>query len=219
MRKAIREFVSIVAASLPVPDPIYEFGSLLLPGQGEIADLRLLFPGRAYVGVDMRKGPGVDRVLDLHDIALPGESVGTALCLDTLEHVEFPHRAMAEICRVVAPGGIAVISSAMYFPIHDFPRDYWRFTPEGFRSLLGPFPDAFVGHYGAMDFPNGVLGIGFKGPAPPLDGFIAKYEEWRSRYEVVGGESGFKRMVKLITPPVLYPIFAPIYRTLKPGRT
>jgi 2-polyprenyl-3-methyl-5-hydroxy-6-metoxy-1,4-benzoquinol methylase len=47
----------------------------------------------------MREGLGVDRILDLHDIDLPSESAGTIICLDTLEHVEYPHRALEDICR------------------------------------------------------------------------------------------------------------------------
>lgn len=217
MRKAIREFVSLVVASLQVPDPIYEFGSLLLPGQGPVADLRSLFPGKAYVGSDVREGPGVDRLLNLDAIALPDESVGTVLCLDTLEHVERPRRALEEICRILAPGGIAVLSAPMYFPIHNFPSDYWRFTPEGMKSLLRPFPNAFIGYYGDEKFPSGVVGVGFKGPFPPLDAFSARYAEWQARYSPVCRETALKRIVRLATPPVLHSLLAPIYRVVRQG--
>jgi ubiquinone/menaquinone biosynthesis C-methylase UbiE len=83
----------------------------------------------------MRDGPGVDKLLNLHDIDLPSESVGTILCFDTLEHVEYPHRALEQIYRILKPDGIAVVSSVMDFPIHDYPYDYWRFTPEAFKSI------------------------------------------------------------------------------------
>ena len=74
-------------------EPIYEFGALQLPGLEEFADLRPFFRGKSYVGCDMREGRGVDKVLNLHNIDLPDESVGTVITLDTLEHVEFPHKA------------------------------------------------------------------------------------------------------------------------------
>ena len=135
MRQTIKDLVSIVVSTLPIKEPIYEFGSLQVSGQEGFADLRPLFPGKEYVGVDMRQGIGVDQILNLHKINLPQESVGTVICLDTLEHVEYPHRALEEIHRVLKPDGIAIISSVMYFPIHDHPDDYWRFTPEAFRSF------------------------------------------------------------------------------------
>ena len=163
MRPAVREFVRIVAATLPVYEPVYEFGSFRVEGQEELADLRPLFPGKSYIGCDMRAGPGVDRLLNLHNIDLPHHSAGTVLCLDTLEHVEYCHQAMSEIHRILVPGGICVISSVMAFPIHEYPYDYWRFTPSGFESLLRSFESRYVGHIGDARFPHTVLGVGVKG--------------------------------------------------------
>ncbi len=119
-------------------EPIYEFGSFQVPEQMGFADLRPLFHDKEYLGCDMREGPGVDKVLNIHALDLPPESVGMVLCFDTLEHVEYPRTALEEIHRVIKPGGIVVISSVMNFPIHDYPYDYWRFTPEAFKSILKP---------------------------------------------------------------------------------
>lgn len=179
MRKTIKDLVSIVASIFPIEEPIYEFGSLQVKGQEGFADLRPLFPGKEYVGADMRDGIGVDKILNLHKIDLPLESVGTVICLDTLEHVEYPHKALEEIHRVLKPNGIVLISSVMLWPIHDYPYDYWRFTPEAFRSLLKPFRVLFVGYAGKEDFPHTVIGMGCKGEVPPeLSKFIGLYNEW-----------------------------------------
>jgi len=209
MRQNVKDFVSIAAATLPLQEPIFEFGSLQVPGQEGFADLRPLFPGREYVGVDMRMGPGVDKVLDLHDIELPSGSAGTVLCLDTLEHVEYPHRALEEIFRILKPGGMAVIASVMLFEIHDFPHDYWRFTPQAFSSILKPFSEAFVGFAGYRHFPHTVVGIGFKGSVPDLSKLNARYEQWqREQEETKPGR--LRRAAKLIVPP----IFAAVFRKL-----
>jgi SAM-dependent methyltransferase len=115
MRKIIKDFVNIIAKHIRVADPIYEFGSMQVPGQEEFADLRTLFSGKQYFGADMREGPGVDKILNLHDIGLPSGCVGTVLCLDTLEHVEYPHKALEEIYRILKRDGIVIISSVMNF--------------------------------------------------------------------------------------------------------
>ncbi len=46
MRNNIKRFVAIAARHLPIQEPIYEFGSLLVPDQEQFADLRPYFPGR-----------------------------------------------------------------------------------------------------------------------------------------------------------------------------
>jgi SAM-dependent methyltransferase len=209
VRETIKDFVSIAAATLPIEGPIYEFGSLQVPGQEAFADLRRFFPKMDYRGADMREGPGVDVVLNLHNIDLPSESVGAVLCLDTLEHVEYPHRAMEEIHRILKPGGIAVISSVMDFPIHDFPYDYWRFTPEAFKSILKPFTGCFVGFAGKKDFPHTVVGVGFKGTIPPQTALVERYESWQKsqRFLLL-----LKKIVKFVTPSILKPFLAGAYR-------
>jgi len=187
MRQSIREFVEICARTLPIKGPVYEFGSYQVPGQEELADLRDLFGGFEFVGTDMREGPGVDRVLDLHNIDLPDGVIGTAISMDTLEHVEYPRKAVENLHRVTQTGGIVILSSQMRFRIHNYPSDYWRFTPEGFRSLLKPFEGKFVGHAGREKFPHSVVGIGFKGPAPSLDAFLGEFEAWQGRWDSEDG--------------------------------
>lgn len=189
MRELIRDFVRVCTETLPLEAPIYEFGSLQVPGQEGFANLRPLFPGQEYVGSDMREGPGVDAILDLHDIALPANSVGTVLVMDTLEHVAFPHRAIEEVHRILRPSGIAIMSSVMQMKIHAYPNDYWRFTPEGFKILLRPFADSLVSYAGAPRFPHTVVGIGFKGPSPRLEGLTATLATWQTKWQLADRES------------------------------
>jgi SAM-dependent methyltransferase len=205
MRQSIKDFVSIVSRTLPIDEPIYEFGSLQVSGQEGLADLRPLFPGKKFVGTDMRCGIGVDQILDLHKIDLPAEYVGTAICMDTIEHVEYPHKALEEIYRVLKPNGIAIISSCMDFAIHDYPYDYWRFTPEAFRSLLKPFADLFVGYVGRDNFPHTIVGIGFKGNVPNLSQFSTNFDKWKNKQKY-----DFKRIIKNLTPPIFHHILAQI---------
>ncbi|QFU74768.1 class I SAM-dependent methyltransferase [Halioglobus maricola] len=178
MRPPVRQFVELCEQTLPLEGTIYEFGAYQVTGdQGE--DLRTLFPGCEYYGADMREGPGVDVVLNLHDIDLPDASAKTVVCMDTLEHVEYPRKAMDEIHRILAPGGVAIISSVFDFPIHGYPNDYWRFTPEGFRSLLKAFSHPLVYSFGkSEESPQTITGVGFKDFAPDTQAFEQKAEQW-----------------------------------------
>jgi hypothetical protein len=159
----IRSFVAELARRHELPDPLVEFGALQVEA-GQDGDLRPLFAGRAYTGTDMRPGPGVDRVEDLRALSYGDGEVGTALCLDTLEHVVDPPQACRELARVTrSDGGVCVISSVMLFGIHGYPNDYFRFTPEGFRALLEGFDSAWVAGIGHPDIPTVVIGVGANG--------------------------------------------------------
>ena len=184
MRSCVHHFVSICVKNFALPEPVGDFGALQVDGRDNI-DMRPLFPGKRFIGFDFRGGAGVDVVADLERIGLADASLGTILCLDTLEHVEDPRAAVSELSRVLAPGGLLIMTSVFEFPIHGYPNDYWRFTPEGFRSLLKPFPSSFVGSYGlSEDVPRSVVGLGFKGGSPN-PGFERDYANWKKWFEAI----------------------------------
>jgi SAM-dependent methyltransferase len=206
VREEIKRFVRICAETLPLSDPIYEFGSLQVP-KG-FADLRPLFPGKKYIGADMREGPGVDMVLNLHNIDLPSGVAGTVMIMDTLEHVEYVRKAIDEAHRILNENGVLIISSVMNFSIHDHPHDYWRFTPEAFKSLLKPFNFSFVDFAGEETFPRTVVGIGFKGAIreSEINDFLVKVKEWKMFYTELP-ERPWKKIAKLIIPPILMTLY------------
>ena len=83
MREDVRQFVAIAAQAFRLTGPVYEFGSYLVADQGDLGDLRSLFPGQRYVGCDMRPGPGVDQIEDLGELSLPDDSAQSIICVST----------------------------------------------------------------------------------------------------------------------------------------
>jgi SAM-dependent methyltransferase len=205
MRTTIYNLMRAIGSTADLPEPIYEFGAYRALGQDERGDVRGCFPGKEYVGTDARAGPGVDRILDLHRLELVDASVGTAILLDTVEHVERPWQALEEIARVLKPGGVVVMASVMFFPIHLYPDDYWRFTASGFRALLKPFDDAILASVGIKTLPHTVLGIGMKAPVPaPLRAKLAgAVDDWQA-----SGAQSWKEVALNWVPPVF---LAPAY--------
>ena len=211
--------VELVSQTLPILEPVYEFGAW--QSQPDLSDMRPFFAGKKYIGCDIRQGPGVDQIMDLHDTGLLSESVGTVLLLETLEHVQFPMKAVDEVYRILKPNGIVVMSSVMNYPIHDA-HDYWRFTPEGFVTLLKHFPLHFVEFAGDPSFPAAVVGIGVKGPLPPAiaDDFKKRIAEWKQSWnDDAAASSGFpkskpwKNAIKSLTPPLILDLYRRCRRT------
>ena len=67
-----------------------------------------------------------------------------------LEHVEGnPQQAVDEARRVLREGGVAVITSVFDYPIHNYPSDFWRFTPDSLSWLHRGFSQVLeVGGWG-----------------------------------------------------------------------
>jgi len=164
MQYSVNSFIQVCARTLPIKGPIYEFGAFQVRGQEHIANLRSFFKGIEYIGTDMRNGKGVDKVMNYQNLPLKNESINTAISCDTLEHTEYPRKAMSEIYRVLKDGGICIITSVFQYPIHDYPYDYFRYTPKAFESLLKEFDSVYVTQIGAEDLsPTTIVGIGVKG--------------------------------------------------------
>jgi hypothetical protein len=67
---------------------------------------------------------------------------------------------MKELTRCLNPDyGVLIATSVMLFPVHGFPNDYWRFTPEGFRDLARGFKWVYTFYAGDASFPHTVAFI------------------------------------------------------------
>lgn len=119
--------------------PFLEIGA---KDYGSTVNLRAMFPGEAYVGIDMENGKGVDLLLDLTlpfeeiDSALAGRRFGTVFCLSVMEHCAQPFLMADNITRLLAPGGTLYVSVPYAWKFHGYPSDYWRFTHEGVKKLF-----------------------------------------------------------------------------------
>jgi hypothetical protein len=193
------KLVETLDQSCPFQEPIYEFGAYQVAGQ-EGRAIRSMFRDRDYTGLDMRIGPGVDVAVNLHALGLRANALGTAILLDTMEHVQYFWQAAREIHRVLKPGGMAIFTSVMYFPIHAYPSDFWRFTPEGFRVLGEPFEHTLIESAGLAGFPHSVVAACVKGELDEarrarLAGALLTWKRQHSQT--------WKELAALMLPPVL----------------
>ena len=77
-----------------------------------------------------------DVFADAARLPFPDQSLEYVTCLEVLEHVQDPGAVVAEIARVLRPGGRAWISMPFLYPVHDAPHDYQRYTADGIRRDL-----------------------------------------------------------------------------------
>jgi len=123
-----------------VKGPVLEVGSKRYGKSGY--DLRQVLPGVEYVGVDLEAGPGVDVIADLSAPITETRAVlgwagfNTAICFSTLEHCAKPWVVAENIQALLYKGGLLFVSVPFCWKVHEYPKDYWRMTPDGIRVLF-----------------------------------------------------------------------------------
>jgi SAM-dependent methyltransferase len=138
--KSVHEFFRTQVTAADVAGAsVLEVGSRDV--NGTVRPILTALGARAYVGVDVSAGPGVDRVCDVGSLAvefaLPFDVVVTT---EMLEHVRDWRSAIANLKRVVAPTGLLLLTTRSYgFPYHEFPGDYWRYELDDMRWLFRDF--------------------------------------------------------------------------------
>lgn len=115
---------------------ILEVGSRMHEPGAWWVNNRDLAPNMDWWGIDMQEGDNVDSVEDIHGMSFDDNKFGSILCSEVLEHVRKPWVAIPEMHRVLKPDGWIIITTLFSFPIHGFPDDYWRYTPNGMWHLL-----------------------------------------------------------------------------------
>lgn len=97
---------------------------------------RRFLAAKEYVGVDSDPNVGPDAVADVPGLPFENESFDAVLCTEVLEHTPEPKEALADINRVLKPGGLLYLTVPMSWGLHYEPNDYYRFTKYGLEYLL-----------------------------------------------------------------------------------
>lgn len=77
-----------------------------------------------------------DVICPATDLPFKDESYGTVLITQVIEHVADHQAVLREAFRVLQSNGVIILSGPMYWPLHEEPYDFFRFTEHGFRFLL-----------------------------------------------------------------------------------
>lgn len=81
----------------------------------------------------------VDIVTDLRRLPLADDSLAGGVSIAVLEHVPDPAVHIAEMHRVLRPGGRMLVFVPFMQPFHASPYDFQRYTEVGLREQFGAF--------------------------------------------------------------------------------
>lgn len=126
-------------------------GSLLDVGCGEMPYRTGISPEVRYTGIDvpqaaafaMRASKNVVQ-FDGVTIPFPDGSFDTILCTEVLEHAASPAALIAEMKRVLKPGGTLLATVPFSARVHYAPYDVHRFTKYALTEMFGGFGSATI---------------------------------------------------------------------------
>lgn len=113
------------------------------------------------VNLDLYPFENVAIICDARRLPFKDASIDMIICESMLEHVPDPQAVVAEISRVVKPGGYLYIAVPFLYPFHASPSDYHRWTFPGLKE-------------GFQDFEVAESGIR-AGPAAALQGVLMHF--------------------------------------------
>jgi SAM-dependent methyltransferase len=99
------------------------------------------------VNVDMMDYENVDIVCDIHSLPFADNSIDAVVSIAVLEHVREPRQVLAEVHRVLKPGGYVFSVIPFMQPFHASPHDYQRYTLPGIEYLHRDFQRVESGVY------------------------------------------------------------------------
>jgi SAM-dependent methyltransferase len=95
---------------------------------------------QSYDVMDLSRTGESTIVGDIQDCpSIPNESFDTIICTQVLEHVFSSQKALDQIYRILAPGGVLLLAVPFYGFLHGAPEDYWRFSPSALRQLMARY--------------------------------------------------------------------------------
>jgi SAM-dependent methyltransferase len=118
-----------------------EPGELVLDAGAGRAQYRELFSHARYETADFLAVKGKtyaqpDYVCDLAEIPVDDARFDHVVLTQVLEHLPEPGTVLAELHRVLKPGGTLWLTAPLFYAEHEAPYDFYRYTRFGLRHLL-----------------------------------------------------------------------------------
>ncbi len=155
----------------------YMTGRVLDAGSGSYNRYKHLLAGQSVVRMDITAGSNVDVVGSADAMPFRDGEFDSVLSTQVFEHLAYPEKAAAEICRVLKPGGHVLVTVPQWNELHEGPHDYWRYTCFGLKALFerNGFSVVAYEQYGGFFSTRAMMGMRYV-----IDRFTL-YERWWGR--------------------------------------
>jgi SAM-dependent methyltransferase len=133
-RRSILELMLRAARELPAGARVLDVGA----GEAPYAELfqHLEYQTSDWANSVHAGARRADYIGSADDLPVPDEAFDAVLNTQVLEHVSEPARVVAELHRILKPGGRVYVTVPLVGALHEEPYDFFRYTSHGLRHLL-----------------------------------------------------------------------------------
>jgi hypothetical protein len=75
---------------------------------------------------------------------IKGKKFDGGICMDLLEHTENPFLVAKNIAGSLKSGALLFVTVPWVWELHYYPKDYWRFAPQGLEQLFKPYMECIT---------------------------------------------------------------------------
>jgi len=196
MCEEIRAFVASAAEAFRLRGPVYRF---VCGSAGDLQRRRVLPESLGELGcVDVQ----VCDAAESPRLPFPDGAARTALCFGTLEFAFEPQHFVAEMTRILAPGGALLLATSPQPPEPKPMPGYWRLTPRSVERLLAGTSATIVGWRAVEAPPQRIYGIGFKPPGAAVTrGINCFLRDFQTRLDELSPPRGrWQRLKRVLAP-------------------
>jgi SAM-dependent methyltransferase len=133
-RLRLDAFIRSAAASLPAGARVLDAGAGDCRYRGHFDLAR--YESADFLQVDKHYAQ-VDYVCRLESIPVEAQRYELVLLTQVMEHLPEPLAVLTELHRVLKPGGTLWLTAPLFYPEHEAPYDFYRYTQFAYRHLLG----------------------------------------------------------------------------------
>lgn len=94
------------------------------------------YKAKEWIIINISEEALPDVIGSIYETGLENASVDAVVCTEVFEHLADPFAAIAEIKRILKPGGIFIGSTPFLFKVHGDPDDYFRYTESALRNVI-----------------------------------------------------------------------------------
>lgn len=159
MNKLIKTIIHLIFQSKKVQSEIQKFAknihnkNILEIGSGSNPTQKYFDSTNIFTKSDLNPKNADCKKIDLTNLTTI-HKYDLIICINVLDDIYDYQRAVNNIYNALKTGGTCYLIVNGFYPLHDIPNDYWRFTRYSLSKIFNKFKGVKISIIGLSQFPS-----------------------------------------------------------------